>query len=406
MTAEATSHPEAALARYAADASRGPKRAFDEAPSRYRTAFQRDRDRILHSTAFRRLALKTQVIMPDEGDHHRTRLTHTLEVAQIARSVARALRLDGDLTEALALAHDLGHSPFGHTGEDALNACVGHLCGFDHNVQSLRIVIDLEQRYFDFDGLNLTWETLEGLAKRNGPPTEIPALLRHYDERLSLALDLYPSGEAQVAAIADDIAYNAHDFEDGLRLGLIDLDEAREVPFLRDLERSIRERRPDADPLRMPFALARGLVDRFVSDVIAETMRRLAAADPRSADDLRRLGRPVVALSPPMMTASQDIKAFLFARFYRHPQVAAVRSRVYDVVVGLTQRLLDDPHLLPADWSAKADRCACDPAGVARVVTDYVAGMTDRYALAEHRRLCDQRPAQAAFPVPIRTVKP
>jgi dGTPase len=379
-------------APYAADPKHGPGRAYDEPPSPNRSDFQRDRDRVLHATAFRRLALKTQVIMPDEGDHHRTRLTHTLEVAQIARSLARALGFDEDLTEALALAHDLGHSPFGHTGEDALNHCIGLGGDFDHNVQSLRIVVDLEQRYLDFDGLNLTWDTLEGLAKRNGPLVHASPLLRDYEARLSLALDRFPSGEAQIAAIADDIAYNAHDFEDGLRLGLLDLDEAREVPFVRDLFRAIASSHPQPDPARLPFALARRLIDLFVRDVIAETSRRLAQAAPSNVIELRGLDHPVAALSPAMAEASRDIKAFLFARMYRHPRVTAVRARMFRVVVSMTELLLAEPQLLPGDWADRAGHCSADRAALARIVTDYIAGMTDRYALSEHRRLFGPTP--------------
>ncbi len=377
----------ASLAPYAADAARSPGRAFPETRSPLRGEFQRDRDRILHASAFRRLALKTQVMLPEDGDHHRTRLTHTLEVAQVARSLARSLGFDEDLTEALALAHDLGHAPFGHTGEDALAASAAAWGGFDHNVQSLRIVADLEQRYLGFDGLNLMWDTLEGLAKRNGPVSPVPDLLRAYDTRFDLRLDAFPSGEAQVAAIADDIAYNAHDIEDGLRAGLLALDEVATVPFIAALLDDIGVRSGVRDGGRLPFELARRSIDRFVVDAVDESGRRLARAAPVSVAALRGLDHSVVASSPAFMAASRDIKTFLFARLYRHPKLVAVRARAGRVVAAITDRFLADPDLLPDGWAGDAAACGGDAAARARVVIDYVAGMTDRFALREHRRL-------------------
>ena len=375
------------LAPYAADAARSPGRAFPQARSLLRGEFQRDRDRILHASAFRRLALKTQVMLPEDGDHHRTRLTHTLEVAQVARSLARSLGFDEDLTEALALAHDLGHAPFGHTGEDALAASAAAWGGFDHNVQSLRIVADLEQRYLGFDGLNLMWDTLEGLAKRNGPVSPVPDLLRAYDTRFALRLDAFPSGEAQVAAIADDIAYNAHDIEDGLRAGLLALDEVATVPFIAALLDDIGARSSVRDGGRLPFELARRLIDRFVVDAVDESGRRLARAAPVSVAALRGLDHSVVASSPAFTAASRDIKTFLFARLYRHPKLVAVRARAGRLVAAITDRFLADPTLLPDGWAGDAAACGGDAAARARVVIDYVAGMTDRFALREHRRL-------------------
>ena len=375
-------------AAYAADPAAGPGRLVAEPfAGPHRSEYQRDRDRILHCTAFRRLALKTQVLLPEEGDHHRTRLTHSLEVAQIARSLARTLGFDEDLTEALALAHDLGHSPFGHTGEDALNRCVARWGGFDHNAQTLRIVVDLEQRYFDFDGLNLTWDTLEGLAKRNGPVASPTTLLRHYDDRLGLKLDRWPGGEAQAAAAADDIAYNAHDLEDGLRAGLIRLDDARAVPVVAELLERCDGR---ADPARVPFALARGLIDLFVTDVVATTRARLAADAPGSVDALRVAGRATVTSSPAMRDASAALKRFLFANLYRHPRLVAVRERAAAAVTRMTARFLAEPGLMPDGWGTRAAGCA--DAAAARLVVDYVAGMTDRYALREYRRLFDDAP--------------
>lgn len=377
------------LAGYACRSAQAGARAIAEPPAADRSPYQRDRDRILHSVAFRRLAQKTQVLLPALGDHHRTRLTHSLEVAQIARSLARSLRLDEDLTEALALAHDLGHGPFGHTGEDALDGAVAAWGGFDHNVQSLRIVVDLEQRYLDFDGLNLTWDALEGLAKRNGPATHPTGLLRRYDQRLRLDLDRYPSGEAQVAGLADDIAYSAHDLEDGLRAGFFTVAESFEVATIHDLYRSLEDGRTALDPARVPFALSRGLINLFVVDALAESRRRLLRAAPDDVDALRRLDRPVASLSPAMRTAAAEIKAFLFARLYRHPRLVATRAEAHRVVSNLAARFLTDPALLPPSWAAGA---AGDMADRARVVCDYVAGMTDRHAMREHRRLFDASP--------------
>lgn len=376
----------------AADPAAGPGRFVPEpSAAPHRSEYQRDRDRILHCTAFRRLALKTQVLLPEEGDHHRTRLTHSLEVAQIARSLARTLGFDEDLTEALALAHDLGHSPFGHTGEDALNRCVVAWGGFDHNAQSLRIVVDLEQRYLDFDGLNLTWDTLEGLAKRHGPVGSPTALLRHYDAMLDLRLDRWPSGEAQIAAAADDIAYNAHDLEDGLRAGLIRLDDARTVPVVADLLQRCHNRgRPD--PARLPFALARGLIDLFVTDVIVTTRERLSADGPGSVEQVRTAGRASVVSSATMREASAALKRFLFANLYRHPRLVAVRERAAAAVTRMTERFLAEPGLMPDGWGERATRPDCPDPEVARLVIDYVAGMTDRYALREYRRLFDDVP--------------
>ncbi len=375
-----------APAPYAADPARSRGRLVAEPPPANRSAFQRDRDRILHCSAFRRLSGKTQVLHTGEGDYFRTRLTHSLEVAQVARSLARQLGLDEDLTEALALAHDLGHGPFGHTGEDALDRSMRRFGGFDHNLQTLRVVVELEARYLDFDGLNLSWEVLEGLAKRGGPVATPSALLAGYDRMLNLELDRRPSAEAQVAAVSDDIAYNAHDLEDALRAGLIAPEDACAVPVVREVRDWVRPRAGGAaDPLRLPFALSRGLVDVFVRDVLEESGRRLAADAPADVDALRGLTRPMVALSDAGAEASRALKSFLFARVYRHPRLVEVRARASSLVGALTDRLLADPAAMPGRWGGLAAR-ADDPA---RCVADYVSGMTDRFAIGEHARLFD-----------------
>ncbi len=383
-------------APYAACESGSPGRLLPENSSATRTEFQRDRDRIIHSSAFRRLALKTQVFLPDEGDHYRTRLTHTIEVAQIARTISRALALDEDLTEALALAHDLGHSPFGHTGEDALDRCVAAAGGFDHNEQTIRIVTELEKRYPTFDGLNLTWDTLEGLVKRNGPligphaaksaAGRIPAAILSLDARFGFSLDTFPGAEAQVAAVADDIAYNAHDLEDGLDAGLFGLEDLQTVGCLAEILAGIASESPGLDRERTVRALVRTMVGVFVEDAIAEGRRRLEEAQPRDAWAVRRLGRPVVALSPDLEIRSRAVKRFLFARMYRHPRIMRVRAQSAAIVTELAERLIAAPQLLPAKWAAQAVAGPGAPATM-RLVADYIAGLTDRGAVAEHRRL-------------------
>ena len=388
-------------APYSAGASGSRGRLLPEKPSATRNEFQRDRDRIIHSSAFRRLALKTQVFLPDEGDHYRTRLTHTIEVAQIARTISRALNLDDDLTEALSLAHDLGHSPFGHTGEDALAESVAAAGGFDHNAQTIRIVTELEKRYPTFDGLNLTWETLEGLVKRNGPllrdpasareRAAIPIVISNLDARFGLALDSYASAEAQVAAVADDIAYNAHDLEDGLDAGLFELADLEEVDFLSDALTRIGAESPGLDRERTVRALARTMVGVFVVDTIAESRARLERARPADSWAIRRLGRPTIALSRQGEEASRAVKQFLFARMYRHPHILRVREQAASITAELARKLIAEPDLLPASWAAKA---VGGPGThkTMRLVADYIAGLTDRGAVAEHRRLFEQTP--------------
>jgi dGTPase len=390
-------------AAYAARPSQTRGRLAPEEPAPTRSDFQRDRDRIIHSTAFRRLKHKTQVFVFHEGDHFRTRLTHTIEVAQITRSIARALGLDEDLAEALALAHDLGHTPFGHTGEDALHACMEDFGGFDHNAQALRIVTRLERRYPAFDGLNLTWDTLEGLVKHNGPllgpdgePTPrhaahgVPGAILEYCERHDLQLSSHASAEAQVAAIADDIAYNAHDIDDGLRAGLFDLDDLREVAFLAALLDAIAADWPGLDRARTISELTRRLITIFVEDVVAEAGRMLEASGCRSADEVRQAGRPMVAFHGALAAADRAIKDFLFPRMYRHPRVVRIRQEAAQVVGDLFTRFTTTPGLMPPEWCAGLD--AASEARIARRACDYIAGMTDRYALDEHARLFDVTP--------------
>jgi dGTPase len=379
-------------APYAADLKGGRGRFFAEAPSATRTDYQRDRDRILHSTAFRRLANKTQVFVMVEGDAYRTRLTHTIEVAQIARALARALGLDDDLAEALALAHDLGHPPFGHTGEDALAAAMSPHGGFDHNAQSLRIVTSLERRYAAFDGLNLTWDTLEGLVKHNGPlPSAgkaIPAPIAEFDAVWPLDLSRYPGAEAQAAALADDIAYNGHDLDDGLRAGLFSLDQTKAIPFLAELLAEVHASHPRIEETRVVHELVRRVITRFVEDAIAESARRIDQLAPSNIDAIRGTARAVVAFSAEMQSAVAEVKAFLFAHMYRAPQVMPARDEAMRIVSRLFAKLLAEPRCMPAEWGALAGAAQSD-AKRARIVADYIAGMTDRYAVTLYRRFFD-----------------
>ena len=376
-----------APAPHAADPTRSRGRLHPEPESATRSPFQRDRDRVIHSTAFRRLQYKTQVFVNHEGDFFRTRLTHSIEVAQIARSIARALALDEDLTEAVALAHDLGHPPFGHAGEEALNLAMKPWGGFDHNAQSLRVVTLLESRYAAFDGLNLTWETLEGLVKHNGPLTRPPAYIAEYDARHKLDLATNPSAEAQVAALADDIAYHSHDLDDGLRARLFGFEEIAHLPVVADALAAARQASLDVPPPRLRHETIRRVIDALVGDVIAETGRRLVKLAPRDADAVRRARRRMVGFSEPMETANRAIKEFLHARMYRHWRVNRMTSKARRLTGALYRLLLDDPSMLPDDWRARAGEAGTPRAAV--TVADYVAGMTDRYAMDEHRRLTD-----------------
>jgi len=368
-----------------AETTRGRLHPEPESPGR--SPWQRDRDRIVHSTAFRRLQYKTQVFVNHEGDFYRTRLTHSLEVAQIARSIARELDLDEDLTEALALAHDLGHPPFGHAGEEALAIAMKPFGGFDHNAQSLRVVTLLEARYAAFDGLNLTWETLEGLAKHNGPLRRPPAYVAQYDERHKLELHTYASAEAQVAALADDIAYHSHDLDDGLRAGLFTVEEIRHLPVVGEALTAARMSSLDVPPQRLRHETIRRVIHALVTDLIAETRRRIAKLNPADSDAIRRAGTPVVAFSPAMAEANRVIKEFLFAHMYRHWRVNRMVAKAKRITAEIFALLHADTGLLSADWRGRAGEGGT--ARAATAVCDYVAGMTDRYARDEHLRLTD-----------------
>jgi len=370
------------------DASRGRKVA--EPASRTRTDFARDRDRIIHTSAFRRLKEKTQVFVAHEGDHFRTRLTHSLEVAQIARSVATALGLDGDLAETVALAHDLGHPPFGHAGEDELQLQMKGFGGFDHNVQTFRVVTKLERRYPRFDGLNLTWETLEGVIKHNGPVTDQLAkpswsAIKEFDAEYDLRLGGWASAEAQVAALADDIAYNNHDVDDGVQAGLFNLAELETVPLIGPHVLSARADYPRCDPGILRLEAVRRMIGAMVEDVMAETRRRAAGARVETAEDVRNLGHGLVAFSRDMAEDLAQLRLFLMERMYRHWRVNRTRSQARRMLAEMFKLFMSEPDVMPAEWYARAE--ARDEAGRARVVCDYIAGMTDRFAIEEHRKL-------------------
>jgi dGTPase len=384
-------------APYASDPAVSRGRLHSEPPSPTRTEFQRDRDRIVHSTAFRRLAYKTQVFVYSEGDHFRTRLTHSIEVAQIARAISRALALDDDLAEAIALAHDLGHTPFGHTGEEALDDCMREHGGFDHNSQGLRLVTELERRYADFDGLNLTQETLEGLVKHNGPligadgqPTArfrtrgVPAAILAYNARQCLNLSLYASLEAQAAAIADDIAYNAHDIDDGLRAGLFEFEEIRSVPFIAALIEEIDRLHPKLEPARRVHELTRRVITGFIEDAMSESRRRIAVSGVSSAAEVHQARFALIGFSPKLVEADRAIKSFLFPHVYRHAEVVEVRKKADAIVRALFSAYCASPEEMSSFWAEGAAR-----GDAPRVVADYIAGMTDRFALNEYRRLFD-----------------
>lgn len=369
------------------EASRG--RLFAESYSTFRTPFQRDRDRIIHSSAFRRLKHKTQVFVEHEGDYYRTRLTHTIEVAQVARTIAGALGLNTDLAEAVALAHDLGHPPFGHTGEDALALLMEPYGGFDHNAQALRIVTRLERHYADFDGLNLTWETLEGIAKHNGPVAQPwNYALAEVNAQWDLELTTNASAEAQVAAVADDCAYNHHDLHDGLRAGLFTEADLCELPVLGECFATVDKLYPGLDPMRRRHEALRRVFGVMVEDVIAVAKNRLDALRPRHVDEIRAMQGPIIRFSKPLYQNIKAIKGFLFTRMYRAPTVVVERQRVTAMVNALFPLFLERPELLPEDWQADVARArAKGNSELARTVLDYVAGMTDRFAIQEHHRL-------------------
>jgi len=375
-----------ALAPYASDpaASRGRLHAEAGGATRGpRDEFQRDRDRIIHSIPFRRLRHKTQVFVAPDGDHFRVRLTHSLEVAQIGRTLARALGLNEDLTEALCLAHDIGHPPFGHAGEDALKAAMAGAGGFDHNAHTLRLLTKLETPYPLHPGLNLTWETLEGLAKHNGPVATPGWALAEVDGELSLDLGSWPSLEAQVAAIADDIAYDNHDIDDGLRAGLFALDDLLEVPLVERCWRGVRERYPQIEEERLLSELVRDQIGVMVNDVLEETRRRVEASGARRVDDIRSAGQALAGFSSQMAAEERQLKRFLYERMYEAPRLMEVRREAQKVVAGLFEAYAQDPSLLPQEWRSGSD----DPVSAARAICDFIAGMTDRYAVARYQAL-------------------
>jgi dGTPase len=387
-------------ASFAADPARSRGRLVPEKKSPSRSEFRRDCDRIIHSTAFRRLKHKTQVFVSHEGDHYRTRLTHTLEVAQIARALARGLGLDEDLTETLALAHDLGHPPFGHAGERALDACMKDFGGFDHNAQALRIVTQLERRYADFDGLNLTWESLEGIVKHNGPLTDRAgkALAGHekgvsaiaeYTAKQDLELWSFASGEAQVAAVADDIAYDAHDLDDALRADLFGLDEIASLPVAGAIYAKVKERYEGVEDGRLTNEVTRRLIAAMIEDVTAETDRCIARMGIRTAEEVRAAKSALAGFSPSMAEADRAIKAFLTPRMYRHPRVLDIMEKAQAAVRDLFAHYFAVPADLPAEW---ARGLSTRDESKARRIADFIAGMTDNFALAEHRRFFDSTP--------------
>ena len=362
--------------------SRGRLHAEDDRTNRGpRDAFQRDRDRIIHSIPFRRLRHKTQVFVAPDGDHYRVRLTHSLEVAQIARTMARSLGINEDLTEALALAHDIGHPPFGHAGEDVLQAAMAPAGGFDHNAHTIRLLTRLETPYPAFAGLNLSWETLEGLAKHNGPVAKAPWALAEADSEWPLALETWPGLEAQVAAIADDIAYDNHDIDDGLRAGLFSLEELLHVPLVGEAWRAVLARHPGVAEARLVPELVRDLIGRMVNDVLDQTRRNIAETGVDSVEAVRAAGRPLATFSDGMAAEERALKTFLHARMYDAPSVQAVRSEAQRLLAALFEAYREDPQLLPSEWRP------ADEAAAPRAIGDFIAGMTDRYAIRQHRAL-------------------
>jgi dGTPase len=373
--------------------SRG--RLVAEEESYFRSPFQRDRDRIIHASAFRRLKHKTQVFVEHEGDNYRTRLTHSIEVAQVARTIAGALGLNQELTEAVALAHDLGHTPFGHTGEDALHMLMGPYGGFDHNAQAIRIVTSLERHYANFDGLNLTWETLEAIAKHNGPVKgQLPWALAEFNAQMDLELHTHASAEAQVAALADDIAYNNHDLHDGLRAGLFSDAEVARLPIVSSAYRDVDLRYPGLEKNRRRHEALRRVFGVMVEDVIETSRERLEEAGVRSVEDVRALDAPVIAFSDGLWLDLQDIRSFLFQRMYRAPKVMEKRAEVSRVVEALFPYFLNNPMEMPDRWHAEI-RMAANKTALARLVSDYIAGMTDRFALQLHEQLILGKPSSS-----------
>lgn len=384
------------LASYACrpDQSRG--RVYDEGASRHRTEFQRDRDRIIHASAFRRLKYKTQVFVYHEGDHYRTRLTHTLEVAQITRSIARALMVNEDLAEGIALAHDLGHTPFAHIGEVYLQKCMEPYGGFDHNDQSLRVLTTLERKYPAFNGLNLTWETLEGVVKHNGPITKEPHIaIRELQDQVDLELEGHASLEAQVAALSDDIAYNNHDVEDGLRAGLFKLSDLEQVSLIEEAAGVVRKRLPDITEYYLVQEIIREMIGMMVEDVLQTTKTNLDKVKPQSVDDVRGCGMQIVAFSQEMNERVNELRGFLFEHMYRHYKINRIWLKVERIIPELFEAFVENYTLLPNEWQVRVEEAdALDDAPEikarrARIVADYIAGMTDRFAIREHERMFD-----------------
>jgi dGTPase len=379
------------LAPYATLASETRGRLHREPESRRRSAFQRDRDRIIHSTAFRRLKHKTQVFIAPEGDHYRTRLTHSLEVAQIGRSLARALRLDEDLVEAIALSHDIGHPPFGHAGEEALNSVSREYGGFDHNAQTLRVLVEIEQRYAEFNGLNLSWETLEGIVKHNGPIKEMSnpegSPIHEFNNLFDLNLSGFSSAEAQVAAIADDIAYGNHDLDDGLRAGVFTVEDLSAVPHVAEVFEFVSQKYPNIDRNRLIHESVRRLIGDMVEDVLSETLHRLETANIRSVTDIRNLTRAVVAFSEPMREKERLLKAFLLKNMYRHGAIIRETEEGGKVVQSLFLEFMKNPERLPQQWRERAGDGRT--VKTARIIIDYIAGMTDQYAINQWKRLSE-----------------
>ena len=372
---------------FAADPAGTKGRLYPEEESAHRTPFHRDRDRIIHSSAFRRLKHKTQVFVEHEGDYFRTRLTHSIEVAQVARTLANALGLNQELAEAVALAHDLGHTPFGHTGEDAMDELMQPYGGFDHNAQALKIVTSLERSYAEFDGLNLTWETLEGIAKHNGPVDDpLPYALAEYNAKHDLELNTHACAEAQVAALADDIAYNNHDLHDGLRAGLFTDEEVAELPLVGPCFAEVDKKYPDLDLRRRRNEALRRFFGVMVEDVLRVTRDNLLDLDPQSAQDIRMAGRPVAQFSADLWTDLKQVRTFLFTRMYRAPSVVAMRKDVSAKVRALFPYFMEKPYLLPMEWQVEFAHSP-DEQTIARVVCDYIAGMTDRFALQQYEQL-------------------
>ena len=361
-------------------------RLFEEEESAHRSCYQRDRDRIIHSAAFRRLKHKTQVFVAHEGDYFRTRLTHSIEVGQIARTISSALGLDIDLTEAISLAHDLGHTPFGHTGEESLNLCMKQFGGFDHNSQAIKVVTQLEQNYANFDGLNLTWETLEGIAKHNGPiKNPINYYLAEYNLRHNLEFSKYASCEAQVAAIADDIAYNNHDLSDGIRANLFTIEDLCHLPIVGQCFLDVDKRHPKIELSRRIHEALRQVFGMMVEDVLSQSKKNLNSFSIEDVDAVKLHSGPLISFSDDFKIELSKIKEFLFERMYRHWKVNRLRFRASKIVKEMFEMFFEQPDMLPDDWGIATK--GCSEVMKARIISDYIAGMTDQYALLEYRKL-------------------